>query len=75
MTVQAVSEFPATAPEQIEHFAKLLSRSEAQAKCLQRSLPWPAPITQDSSGDWRSNKVGREASSRNRYAAGRKPPI
>ncbi|MBZ5567824.1 MAG: hypothetical protein LAN64_08230 [Acidobacteriia bacterium] len=28
MTVQAVSEFPATAPEQIEHFAKLLSKSE-----------------------------------------------
>jgi hypothetical protein len=28
MTVQAVSEFPATAPEQIEHFAKLLCKSE-----------------------------------------------
>jgi hypothetical protein len=28
MNVQAVSEFPATAPEQIDHFAKLLSRSE-----------------------------------------------
>lgn len=28
MTIQAVSEFPATAPEQIEHFATLLSRSE-----------------------------------------------
>ncbi|MBZ5705002.1 MAG: hypothetical protein LAN63_06585 [Acidobacteriia bacterium] len=28
MAVQPVSEFPATAPEQIEHFAKLLSKSE-----------------------------------------------
>jgi hypothetical protein len=28
MSVQAVSEFPATAPEQIDHFAKLLSKSE-----------------------------------------------
>jgi hypothetical protein len=27
MTIQNVSEFPATAPEQIEHFAKLLSKS------------------------------------------------
>lgn len=32
MTVQAVSEFPATAPEQIEHFAKLLSRSEEKRR-------------------------------------------
>jgi hypothetical protein len=32
MSVQAVSEFPATAPEQIEHFAKLLSRSDARRK-------------------------------------------
>lgn len=28
MTIQSVSEFPATAPEQIDHFAKLLSKSE-----------------------------------------------
>jgi len=28
MTIQSVSEFPATAPEQIEHFAKLLSKSK-----------------------------------------------
>jgi hypothetical protein len=32
MNVQAVSEFPATAPEQIEHFAKLLSRSELRRR-------------------------------------------
>lgn len=32
MNVQAVSEFPATAPEQIEHFAKLLSRSEEKRR-------------------------------------------
>jgi len=28
MTIHQVSEFPATAPEQIEHFAQLLRRSE-----------------------------------------------
>ncbi len=28
MNVQAVSEFPTTAPEQIEHFARLLRKSE-----------------------------------------------
>ena len=32
MSIQAVSEFPATAPEQIEHFAKLLSRSEQRRR-------------------------------------------
>jgi hypothetical protein len=32
MTIQAVSEFPATAPEQIDHFAKLLSKSEQRRK-------------------------------------------
>src|SRR5713226_5864500 len=32
MTIQAVSEFPATAPEQIDHFAKLLSKSVQRRK-------------------------------------------
>jgi hypothetical protein len=32
MTIQNVSEFAATAPEQIDHFAKLLSRSETRRK-------------------------------------------
>ena len=32
MNIQAVSEFPATAPEQIDHFAKLLSKSEQRRK-------------------------------------------
>jgi len=32
MTIQSVSEFPATAPEQIDHFAKLLSKSEPRKK-------------------------------------------
>ncbi|HEV1996473.1 MAG TPA: hypothetical protein VGR03_19225 [Candidatus Acidoferrum sp.] len=32
MTIQHVSEFPATAPEQIDHFAKLLSKSDQRRK-------------------------------------------
>lgn len=32
MTIQAVSEFPATAPEQIDHFAKLLSNSDQRRR-------------------------------------------
>jgi len=32
MTIQHVSEFPASAPEQIEHFAKLLSKSPQRRK-------------------------------------------
>src|SRR2546430_2120475 len=32
MTIQSVSEFPATAPEQIDHFAKLLSKSVHRRK-------------------------------------------
>jgi hypothetical protein len=32
MTIQSVSEFPATAPEQIDHFAKLLSKSDHRRK-------------------------------------------
>jgi hypothetical protein len=32
MTIQPVSEFPATAPEQIDHFAKLLRKSEQGRK-------------------------------------------
>src|SRR5271169_627216 len=33
MTIQNVSEFPATAPEQIDHFAKLLRKS-AQGRAI-----------------------------------------
>lgn len=32
MTIQPVSEFPASAPEQIDHFAELLSKSEQRRK-------------------------------------------
>jgi hypothetical protein len=39
MTIQHVSEFPATAPEQIDHFAKLLSKS-VQGRKVFREICW-----------------------------------